>query len=84
MPVLGLVLVLDDASDATRACARAGLSGFPQLELGSCSQHRWPATLDTATDAEVEARVEAIRAVPGVAGVEVVYADFEDLLPEGA
>ncbi len=83
MPVLGLVVVLEDARAETRAdvaarlAARAELSG---LSLGEAAAHRWPAVLEGGSAREIESRVELLRTLPGVAGVDVVYADFEDLL----
>ena len=80
MPVLGVVIVLEDASPATRARVAVGLPGVPGIEPGEPSAHRWPAVLEAGSEAAVEERVEAVRGLPGVAGVDVVYADFEDLL----
>jgi hypothetical protein len=80
MPVLGVVLLLDDESEATHARVAAQLAPMSELELGDVVSHRWPAVLEANTTGEAEACVDALHAVPGVAGVDVVYADFEDLL----
>jgi nitrate reductase NapAB chaperone NapD len=80
MPVLGLVLMLDDGSEATRSRVADALAGARDLELGLAQGHRWPVVLESPTNDLVEARVNALREIGGVAGVDVVYADFEDLL----
>lgn len=79
MPVLGLVLVLDDATEATRERAVFGLTAAPGLELGDPAGHRWPAVLEADTPRDAEARIGLLRRLPGVANVDVVFADFEDL-----
>ncbi len=80
MPVLGLVLVLDDGAEATRRRVAQALSGAGDLDLGEATAHRWPVVLESATSNEAEARVDALGTLPGVSNVEVVYADFGDLL----
>ena len=80
MPVLGLVLVLEDAEAGTRRRLRGALAGVHDLDLGEATAHRWPVVLEAASECEGEARVDWLRGLPGVAGVDVVYADFEDLL----
>jgi hypothetical protein len=82
MPILGLVLILRDTSAATHECTGARLADSPDLALGTCAGHRWPAVLEADSAAGAEARVEALRAVDGIVGVDVVYADFEDLVSE--
>ena len=82
MPVFGLVVQMDDAAQATRRRVEAGLARQEGLELGACSGHRWPVVLESGTPEQAEARVEALRDVPGVVGVDVVYADFDDLLDQ--
>ncbi len=84
MPVLGLVLQMDDASEATRQRVAGQLALQGDLELGESAGHRWPVVLESATTDEAEARVDALRDLAGVAGVDVVYADFEDLLTGAA
>jgi predicted ATP-grasp superfamily ATP-dependent carboligase len=80
MPVLGVVLVLDDESVVTRRAVAEQLGAFRSLELGDAMAHRWPAVLEAESAEEAEACVDALHAVVGVAGVDIVYADFEDLL----
>jgi len=82
MPILGLVLTLLDTSAETRARAGAELGGAPDLALGEPRGHRWPAVLEAASAAGAEARVAALRGAVGIAGVDIVYADFEDLVGE--
>jgi nitrate reductase NapAB chaperone NapD len=80
MPVLGLVLVLDGTDPALPPRVAGTLAQAPGLELGELAAHRWPAVLESKTESEAEARIDALRSVPGILGVDVVYADFEDLL----
>ena len=79
MPVLGLVLILDDAEVATRESVARGLAGAAGIELGTAAGHRWPSVLESSTTSETEARIDALRRVEGVANVDIVYADFEDI-----
>jgi hypothetical protein len=80
MPVLGLVLVLEDSADSTRDRVAKALAGASDLDLGASVEHRWPVVLESPTSDEAEARVEALGAVEGVSSVDVVYADFGDLV----
>ena len=80
MPVLGLVLVLDDPEPATRGAVAARLAAAAELELGDPAAHRWPVVLECPSAPEAERRVDELRRIPGIAGVDVVYAHFEDLL----
>ena len=80
MPILGLVLVLDDGHAATRARVARALATVPWLDLGEPASHRWPAVIESESKQAAETQIDALRVVPGVAGVDVVYADFEDLL----
>jgi nitrate reductase NapAB chaperone NapD len=83
MPVFGLVLTLEDAGEATRTRVSLGLGAVSDIELGDPVGHRWPVVLDSNTAHAAEARVDMLRAVPGVANVDIVYADFEDLIARG-
>ena len=83
MPVLGLVLTIDDGDAATHRRVAAGLGTAPGLELGQAAGHRWPVVLESATPSEAEARIDTLRCVAGVANVDVVYADFEDMTADG-
>ena len=83
MPVLGLVLTLDDGEATTRRLVAAGLTRAAGLELGEAVGHRWPVVLESTTPHEAEARIDALRCVAGVANVDVVYADFEDMTADG-
>ena len=91
MPVLGLVLVLDDGAPAIRAGVHAALTGARDLDLGDPVGHRWPAVLESADQRDVDAvraamprtdRIDTLRSVRGIAAIDVVYADFEDLLAQ--
>jgi len=80
MPILGLVLLLEDQKAATREAVAGALCDAADLVLGDPAEHRWPAVLESPGQKEAEARIDGLRRVPGIAGVDVVYADFEDLL----
>lgn len=80
MPVLGMVLLLEDRETTTREAVARQLCDAEDLVLGAPAEHRWPAVLESPGQEEAEARIDALRRVPGIAGVDVVYADFEDLL----
>ena len=80
MPVLGMVLVLDDAAPATRRAVGRALEDAPDLVLGEPVEHRWPAVLEAPDPRRAESRIDGLRRVAGIAGVDVVYANFEDLL----
>jgi hypothetical protein len=83
MPVLGLVLILDDGAETTRRRVAEALAKAGDLDLGEAMAHRWPVVLESATSKEAEARIDALGTLSGVSNVEVVYADFEDLLTPG-
>jgi len=80
MPILGVVLVLDDPAPATRLAVGEALEGAADLGLGEPASHRWPAVLEAPNKDCAETRIDELRCIPGVAGVDIVYADFEDLL----
>ena len=80
MPVLGMVLVLDDPELATRQAVGRALADAPDLELGEPAEHRWPVVLEATGSREAEDRIDGLREIPGIAFVDVVYADFEDLI----
>ena len=84
MPILGVVLVLEDQEVATRLAVGAALEGAPDLGLGEPASHRWPAVLDAPDKDRAETRIDELCCIPGVAAVDVVYADFEDLLEPSA
>jgi hypothetical protein len=84
MPILGLVLVLDDDANETRLRVGEALGPRPGLELGEVNAHRWPAVLEAASECAAEIEIDALRSVPGIAGVDLVYANFEDLLGASA
>ncbi len=84
MPILGMVLVLEDQATSTRKGVEARLGNAADLELGDPADHRWPVVLESPGKQEAEARIDGLRRVPGIADVDVVYADFEDLLERPA
>jgi len=78
MPIVGMVLVLEDAGARTRRQVSAGLArlgGAGELVLGEPAAHRWPAVLDARDEREVESRVERLRGVPGVAAYRLVQTE---------
>lgn len=78
MPVSGLVLTL--ARDhAVCAAALSDLRDFPALALGEHSAGRLAAVLEADDYARHDAHLAALRAVPGVVWVDVVFHDFSDL-----
>lgn len=81
MPILGLVLTLNDDKLSTRAQVAAALPGMPSVEAGEPAGHRWPVVLEARSECQAEAHIEGLRSLSGISGVDVVYADFEDLLP---
>ena len=84
MPTLGVVLVLDDSQPSTRRALAATLERVPDLVLGEAVAHRWPVVLESQNEHAAEARIDDLRRLPGIACVDVVYADFEDLLEQPA
>jgi hypothetical protein len=72
--------VLDDATPATRGAVAEALAREPDLALGEPAAHRWPVVLESPDPRAAESRIDGLRGVPGISGVDVVYADFEDLL----
>jgi hypothetical protein len=80
MPILGMVLVLDDATPATRRAVAEALAREPDLALGEPAAHRWPVVLESPDPHAAESRIDGLRGFPGHAGVDVVYANFEDML----
>ncbi len=79
MPILGMVLVLDDPEPGTRQAVARALAQAPDLVLGQPEAHRWPAVLESPDARRAESRIDGLRQLPGIAGVDVVYADFEDM-----
>lgn len=78
MPISGLVVTLDRDHTAC-AAALAELRAVPALELGEHSAGRLAAVLEADDYAVHDARLAALRAVPGVVWVDVVFHDFSDL-----
>jgi hypothetical protein len=80
MPILGLVITLEDGARATQGRVGEALAGMCDIDPGEPAAHRWPVVLDTTTEAQAQVAIDALLRVIGIAGVDVVYADFEDLL----
>ena len=75
MPVLGLVVVMDDPNERTRQRVANALAEADDLELGVVADHRWPVVLEADSPDQAESRIAALRALPGVAAIDVVYAE---------
>ena len=80
MPILGVVLVLTDPTPTTRQAVAGELDRASDLDLGEPASHRWPVVLEAPDKDRAETRIDELRDIPGVSDVDVVYADFEDLL----
>jgi len=78
MPISGLVVTLDRDHTAC-AAALAELRAFAALELGEDAAGRLAAVLEAEDYTAHDARLAALRAVPGVVWVDVVFHDFSDL-----
>ena len=81
MPVLGLVLTLGDASKGGRGRVLEPLLRERDLTIGDFAEGKLTLDLEVEGPEEGEARVRALSDLAGVAHVDVVYANFEDLLP---
>lgn len=78
MPILGVVLTHPDPSTIL-----ADLSVVPGvLTVGVPTLNRLPAVLETRHKNDDEALFDVLRALPGVLGVDLAYADFSDLTHE--
>lgn len=82
MPVVGLVFTLSE-DRARRAEALGWLATDTRLTLGRMVQRKLPAVLDTPDVAADRAAWEALRALPGVAHVDVVFAALSDATDQG-
>jgi nitrate reductase NapAB chaperone NapD len=88
MPVSGLVLTLP-ATAATGAVAvtagatltdtLARLRSLPFLELGQADERRVAAVLDAPDYPTHDAHLDALRALPEIHWVDVVFHDFSDV-----
>ena len=84
MPVLGLVLTLQDDSKAGRGVVLDRLLRERDVTIGDFEQGKLPVVLEVDDRSDGEERVRAVARLEGVAHVDVVYAHFEDLLREVA
>lgn len=78
MPVLSAVLTLRD-DPVERATTLSLLSAEPRIDLGPMRRDRLPVVLATETRLEDKVLWRRIERLPGVAHVELVFADFSDL-----
>ena len=81
MPVLGLVLSLDDGSKAGRGRVLDRLLRERDIGIGDFQQGKLPVVLEIPGRGDAEPRVREIAGIEGVAHVDVVFSHFEDSLP---
>lgn len=81
MPVLGLVLTLVERDPREMARNLASLEALPGVELGELRGAKLPAVLETDSHASTDVRLAEIQRQPDVTHVDVVFAEFADLLP---
>lgn len=79
MPILAAVVTLDPAT-APHGPAVASLAAQEGVDVGELQGHRLPVVVESGRPREDEARFDALRAVPGVLAVDLVWADFSDLV----
>jgi nitrate reductase NapAB chaperone NapD len=80
MPVISAVVHLS-AEPAVREQTLRALASLPGLELGEVLHQCVPVVLDTDSRCADRALWDAIQDAPGVQHVDLVFADFQDLLP---
>lgn len=77
MPILGVVVHHPHPSELIDF-----VSTLPGVSLcGEPGERRLPVVLETAQKNDDEPLFAALGALPGVVGVDLVFADFSDLLP---
>jgi hypothetical protein len=92
MPILGIVLTLKFGSPDEGRDVLEHLEAIPHLELGDRQGAKQPAVLECENDTveidvgqsndRVEAEIQKLREIEGVLYVDVVFAEFADLLPD--
>lgn len=82
MPVLGLVLTLEDASKTGRSRVLERLVRERDVAIGDFEAGKLPVVLDLNASRDAEPRVRELAAIAGVAHVDVVFSHFEDQLPD--
>ena len=92
MPILGIVLTLKFGSPDEGRAVLEHLEAIPHLELGDRQGAKQPAVLECENDTvemdvgqsndRVEAEIQKLREIEGVLYVDVVFAEFADLLPD--
>jgi hypothetical protein len=81
MPILGLVITLERGPVAERNRTVDALRAHSGLDLGEIQGVKLPVVLERASESEVEPAIDALQSLPGVAYVDVVFAEFADVLP---
>jgi len=79
MPILGLVITLEDASKAGRGRVLDRLVRERDVSIGDFQAGKLPVVLEVNGSPNAEPRVRELAAIEGVAHVDVVYSHFEDL-----
>ena len=79
MPILGLVLTLEDGSKAGRGRVLERLVRERDVAIGDFEAGKLPVVLDVNGSRDAEPRVRELAAIAGVAHVDVVFSHFEDL-----
>lgn len=77
MPISSYIL---RCADDARPSVREALSTLPRLTVGPEEAGGFAVVTESADHAEAEAMEAALRTVPGVLDVVLVYHNFEDLL----
>jgi len=79
MPILGAVVHLPQDSH-TRLQVQSALAGMPGLTFGECQGDRLPVVVESDSRQQDKLRWDRLQALPGLAHVELDYADFSDLV----
>jgi nitrate reductase NapAB chaperone NapD len=79
MPILGLVITLEDASKAGRGRVLDRLLRERDVTIGDFEAGKLPVVLDVDGSPNAEPRVRELAAIEGVAHVDVVFSHFEDV-----
>lgn len=83
MPIVSAVVHLDP--DPTRSAqALSELRARPEVTLGQLQPGGLPLVLDCPTREAEKKLWEELSALPGVLFLSIVYADFSDIVEEGA
>jgi nitrate reductase NapAB chaperone NapD len=79
MPILGLLLILDDDTPTTLCRVTQQLTNETEVSWGKPNGAQLPVVLCEPAQAQVEPRIDRLREFSGVCEVAVVYANTEDI-----